>query len=67
MNINKTNEIKDSRGPNIKYIKPPITFKVTEIINIIIKIFFGEFLNIIVRSIKLDKTLYSDNKNFAEA
>ena len=28
---------------------------------------FGEFLNIIVRSIKLDKTLYSDNKNFAEA
>ena len=42
MNINKTNEIKDSRGPNIKYIKPPITFKVTEIINIIIKTFFGE-------------------------
>ena len=28
---------------------------------------FGEFLNIIARSIKLDKTLYSDNKNFAEA
>ena len=28
---------------------------------------FGEFLNIIVKSIKLDKTLYSDNKNFAEA
>ena len=28
---------------------------------------FGEFLNIIVRSIKLDKTLYSENKNFAEA
>ena len=28
---------------------------------------FGEFLNIIVRSIKLDKTLYSDNKNFTEA
>ena len=27
----------------------------------------GEFLNIIVRSIKLDKTLYSDNKNFAES
>ena len=28
---------------------------------------FGEFLNIIFKSIKLDKTLYSDNKNFAEA
>ena len=28
---------------------------------------FGEFLNIIVRSIKLDKTLYRDNKNFSEA
>ena len=28
---------------------------------------FGEFLNIIVRSIKLDKTLYSENKNFTEA
>ena len=28
---------------------------------------FGEFLNIIVRSIKLDKTLYKDNKNFSEA
>jgi len=28
---------------------------------------FGEFLNIIFRSIKLDKTLYSDNKIFAEA
>jgi len=28
---------------------------------------FGEFLNIIVRSIKLDKTLYKDNKNFGEA
>ena len=28
---------------------------------------FGEFLNIIVRSIKLDKTLYKDNKNFNEA
>ena len=27
---------------------------------------FGEFLNIIVRSIKLDKTLYKDNKNFGE-
>ena len=28
---------------------------------------FGEFLAIIVRSIKLDKTLYKDNKNFGEA
>ena len=28
---------------------------------------FGEFLNIIVRSIKLDKTLYKDNKNFTES
>ena len=28
---------------------------------------FGEFINIIFRSIKLDKTLYSDNKNFTEA
>ena len=28
---------------------------------------FGEFLDIIFRSIKLDKTLYSDNKNFGEA
>ena len=28
---------------------------------------FGEFLNIIVRSIKLDKTLYKDNKIFGEA
>ena len=28
---------------------------------------FGEFLNIIVRSIKLDKSLYKDNKNFSEA
>jgi hypothetical protein len=27
----------------------------------------GEFLSIIVRSIKLDKTLYKDNKNFGEA
>jgi len=27
---------------------------------------FGEFLNIIVRSIKLDKTLYKDNKNFGD-
>ena len=28
---------------------------------------FGEFLKIIIRSIKLDKTLYKDNKNFGEA
>tara|TARA_B100000575_G_scaffold276006_1_gene261082 strand:- start:47 stop:589 length:543 start_codon:yes stop_codon:yes gene_type:complete len=28
---------------------------------------FGEFLNIIFKSIKLDKTLYRDNKNFGEA
>ena len=28
---------------------------------------FAEFLNIIVRSLKLDKTLYKDNKNFGEA
>ena len=28
---------------------------------------FGEFINIIFRSIKLDKSLYSDNKNFGEA
>jgi hypothetical protein len=28
---------------------------------------FGEFLNIIVRSLKLDKDLYKDNKNFGEA
>jgi len=28
---------------------------------------FGEFLDIIVRSIKLDKNLYKDNKNFGEA
>ena len=28
---------------------------------------FGEFLNIIVRSLKLDKTLYKDNKYFGEA
>ena len=27
----------------------------------------GEFLNIIVKSIKLDKNLYRDNKNFGEA
>ncbi len=30
-------------------------------------IMFGQFLNIIVRSIKLDKTLYKENKNFGEA
>ena len=28
---------------------------------------FGEFLNIIFKSIKLDKSLYSDTKNFGEA
>ena len=28
---------------------------------------FGEFLNIIFKSIKLDKTLYTDSKNFGEA
>ncbi len=28
---------------------------------------FGEFLNIILKSIKLDKSLYSDSKNFGEA
>ena len=28
---------------------------------------FAEFLNIIVRSLKLDKTLYKDNRNFGEA
>ena len=28
---------------------------------------FGEFLSIIFRSIKLDKSLYKDNKNFSEA
>ena len=28
---------------------------------------FAQFLNIIVRSIKLDKSLYKDNKNFGEA
>ena len=28
---------------------------------------FGEFLNIIFRSIKLDRSLYTDNKNFGEA
>ena len=28
---------------------------------------FGEFLNIIFKSIKLDKSLYLDNKNFGEA
>ena len=28
---------------------------------------FGEFLNIVFKSIKLDKSLYSDNRNFGEA
>jgi len=28
---------------------------------------FGEFLSIIVKSLKLDKSLYKDNKNFGEA
>ena len=28
---------------------------------------FGEFLNIVFKSIKLDKTLYSDHRNFGEA
>ncbi len=28
---------------------------------------FGEFLSIVFKSIKLDKTLYSDNKNFGDA
>ena len=28
---------------------------------------FGEFLNIVFKSIKLDKSLYSDTKNFGEA
>ena len=28
---------------------------------------FGEFLSIIFKSIKLDKSLYKDNKNFGEA
>ena len=28
---------------------------------------FGEFLNIVFKSIKLDKTLYSENRNFGEA
>ena len=28
---------------------------------------FGEFLNIVFKSIKLDKSLYNDNKNFGEA
>ena len=32
-----------------------------------IKSMFGEFIAIIFRSIRLDKTLYSDNKNFTEA
>jgi len=28
---------------------------------------FGEFLNIVFRSIKLDRSLYSDTRNFGEA
>jgi hypothetical protein len=28
---------------------------------------FAEFLNIVFKSIKLDKSLYSDSKNFGEA
>ena len=28
---------------------------------------FGEFLNILFRSLKLDKNLYKDNVNFGEA
>ena len=28
---------------------------------------FGEFLNIVFKSIKLDRSLYKDNKNFGEA
>ena len=28
---------------------------------------FAEFLNIIARSLRLDKSLYKDNKNFGEA
>ena len=28
---------------------------------------FGEFLNIIFKSIKLDKSLYTESKNFGEA
>jgi hypothetical protein len=28
---------------------------------------FGEFLSILIRSLKLDKSLYKDNKNFSEA
>ena len=28
---------------------------------------FAEFLNIVIRSLKLDKTLYKDNRNFGEA
>jgi hypothetical protein len=28
---------------------------------------FGEFINIVVRSLKLDKNLYKDNRNFGEA
>tara|TARA_B100000700_G_scaffold320142_1_gene416851 strand:- start:940 stop:1527 length:588 start_codon:yes stop_codon:yes gene_type:complete len=32
-----------------------------------LKKMFGEFLNIVVRSLKLDKNLYNENKNFGEA
>ena len=28
---------------------------------------FAEFSNIIIRSLKLDKTLYKDNRNYGEA
>ena len=28
---------------------------------------FNEFLSIVVKSLKLDKTLYKDNRNFGEA
>ena len=31
------------------------------------KLMFNEFISIIVRSLKLDKTLYKDNRNFGEA
>ena len=31
------------------------------------KLMFNEFFSIIVRSLKLDKTLYKDNRNFGEA
>ena len=39
---------------------PPINNKVKYLM-------FAEFLNIIIRSLKLDKTLYKDNRNFGEA